>query len=438
MRCDRSYKIFITGTKDMDNQAQNSPSTNLSFDASNNNQTVNFFQLAHIYLYYQMLHLYLQFKLKETQNDQLINDNNNSLPFSDNSSFEDSLYRAAMSGFGQLHNLSIPGKFLFQSSNFNSQPPQRNVQNKYEFTVLEEANTCAYKELLDPMFHQYLGKLRVRFPKLIIVGVQFQSQAIGYILTVCLPDKSKACILSFFVDSAHRGQGIGKKLLAKTEQVLKRYGCQQLHLGYSSNTTTPALQHILAKNNWMPSHPYTLICSTLIEDLKKADWLNRYSLPESVTLFLWSELTPEEKERIKQQREDVLKYPPELDPFYDEQILEPITSVGIRYQGEVVGWMITHRIAPDTIRYSALFARKDLPKVRCVLPLMAAAIKRHTEHPEIPNVKYIVMSYNAPMLQFVERHMVPFKTSTNQTWIATKFFNLPPVNPYVSKAVAFN
>ena len=430
----------------MKNQAHNSPPSNLNFDTSNNNQPVNFFQLAHIYLYYQMVHLYLQFKLKElpkTQpnsepNTQPIDDNNSPFPFPDNNSFEDSLYRAAMSGFGQLHNLSIPGKSPFRSLNFKSQPRQKNHQTKYEFTVLDEANTTAYKHLLPPMFHEYLGDLTTRFPKLIIVGVQLQSQPIGYILAVCLPDKSKACIISFFVESIHRGQGIGKQLLAKAEQVLKRYGCQQLDLGYSSNATTPALQHILAKHNYLPSRPYSLICSTLIEDLKKADWLNRYSLPKSVTLFPWSELTPEEKEQIKQQREDILKYPPELDPFYEEQIIEPMNSMGIRYQGQVVGWMIAHRIAPDTIRYSALFAREDLPKVRCVLSLMAAAINRHAEHPEIPNVKYIVMSYNVPMLRFVERHMVPYKTSTYQTWIATKFFNLPPVNPYVSRAVAFN
>lgn len=424
----------------MKNQSQNSPLTNANFDASNNNQPVNFFQLAHLYLYYQMLHLYLQFQLKEIQktqqnsepNIQPTNENNNLLSFIDNSSFEDTLYRAVMNGFGELHNLSISGETSFPSINLKSQSRQINQQNKYEFIVLEEANTAAYKNLVSPVFHEYLGNLTPRFPKLILVGVQFQSQPIGYVLAVCLPDKSKACIISLFVESIHRGQGIGKKLLAKTEQILNRYGCQQVHLSYSTNPTTPVLQHILAKHNWMPSHPYSLICSTLIEYVKKADWLNRYTLPKSITLFSWSELTPEEKERIKQQRQEILKYPPELDPFNEEQTIELMNSVGIRYQGEVVGWMITHRIAPDTIRYSALFAREDLPKVRCVLPLLAAAIKRQAEHPEIPHAKYIVMSYNAPMLRFVERHLVPYKTSTNQTWIATKFFNLPPVNPYVS------
>ena len=423
----------------MADQTQNSPPTNSDSDASDSKKPGKFFQLAHIYLHYQIVHWYVQSQLQQMQQQGFVSSAKPSVSNSSSGDFlENSLYQASLSGFGQILDLSMAGDNAPQPINYTPPSNQGNPQSSYEFIVLDDSNTASYKHLMHPMFHPHLGALTSRLPKLVLVGVQFQSQPVGYILAVCLPDKSKAFIPFFFVESVHRGKGLGKQLLTRIEQALKRYRCQQVHLSYDTNTTTPVLERILGKRNWLPHRPYSIICSTLIEDVKKAPWLHRYNLPDSVTFFPWVELTTQEREEIKKQRQEILKYPPELDPFREENRIEPINSLGLRYQGQVVGWMITHRISPDTIRYSALFVREDLPKVRCVIPLLAMAINLHTEHPEIPKAKYIVMSDNAAMLRFVERHLVPYKSSINQTWIATKFFNLPPVNPYVSRAVAFN
>ena len=51
-------------------------------------------------------------------------------------------------------------------------------------------------------------------------------------------------------------------------------------------------------------------------------------------------VNPEERNRIIDQKE---KYPAVLSPFQEEERIEPSTPIGLRYNNEVVGWMITHR-----------------------------------------------------------------------------------------------
>ena len=220
----------------------------------------------------------------------------------------------------------------------------------------------------------------------------------------------------------HRQQGLGKQLLAQMEQVLSNHGCQQVYMIYSSDIATPALEHILKQDNWLPSRLYSLVCSIKPQDFKKASWMYR-PLPASFTTFPWLELTPQQRQEIQQQQQEGLKYPPELDPFREEDRIEPINSLGLCYQGQVVGWMITHRIAPDTIRYSALFVREDLPKIRCALPLLIAAIKRQKEIPGVTTATFVVMAYNTPMIRFLQRHLAPSLTSIHQAWMATKLLN---------------
>lgn len=85
--------------------------------------------------------------------------------------------------------------------------------------------------------------------------------------------------------------------------------------------------------------------------MSEAPWLNKnYRFSPSFTFFPWQEITPEERLNLQKQQETSLWIPDELSPFKHEENLEPLNSLGLRYEGEVVGWVITHRLSPDTIR----------------------------------------------------------------------------------------
>lgn len=401
----------------MVSQAQNLPQSHVSDSVTGvASETTNSFQVIHRYLHYQMLHMYLQFKLQQMQQQRSSPDAESS-DDADEGFFESDTYQIALSD--QLSNLGVVEKYfpkpilpLDSGSSVCA----------YELIVLDHSNPDSYHNLLPSRFHSYLGTLAFRLPKLILVGVQLQSQPVGFISAISSPDRTRANILSLFVEPAHRQRGLGKQLLTRMEQVLRDHGCQQVDLTYSSDTTTPDLEYILGQHNWLPARPYSLICSTHAKNFEKAPWMYRHPLPASFTTFPWLELTAEQRQEIQAQRQESLKYPPELDPFKEEDKIDPVTSLGLCYQGQVLGWMITHRIAPDTLRYSALFVKQDLPKIRCAVPLIATAIKRQIENAEVTKLTFVVMAYNTPMIRFLQRHLAPYLTSIDRTWTTTKLF----------------
>jgi hypothetical protein len=56
--------------------------------------------------------------------------------------------------------------------------------------------------------------------------------------------------------------------------------------------------------------------------------------------------------------------------------MEPVNSLGLRFDGQIVEWIITHRIAPGTTRYTALFVHKELQKTRALALLPLAILRK--------------------------------------------------------------
>jgi hypothetical protein len=88
--------------------------------------------------------------------------------------------------------------------------------------------------------------------------------------------------------------------------------------------------------------------------------MERRPLPSEYELFPWVELRPEERADILTRQRAAEWYPETLSPFPEEERIEPVSSLGLRFHGQVVGWCITHRMKPDTIRFFRLFIRRDL------------------------------------------------------------------------------
>ena len=84
-----------------------------------------------------------------------------------------------------------------------------------------------------------------------------------------------------------------------------------------------------------------------------------YKITSGFSLFYWRDLTKEEEKRIEFQRKQST-FPADVYPLAHKKLVEYSNSLGLRYHGEVVGWMITHRIDKNTIRYSAFYLDRDL------------------------------------------------------------------------------
>ena len=229
-----------------------------------------------------------------------------------------------------------------------------------------------------------------------------------------LVTRLEAELLSLFVQAEYRNQGIATNLLNKIEQILAQRGCQKVTIVYmTGKPTTPVLEHLLQKYHWSKPESRMLVCKTDIRILN-APWIEMYEkLPSSFTIFPWCELTDRERATIQKQQEQENWIREDLIPFKYEQDMEALTSLGLRYQGQVVGWLISHRIAPDTIRYSCGWVKEDLQKTGCLLALIVKASKRQARA-KIPNALWSVPVEFANKVRF-DQFMRDYFSSVAET-----------------------
>lgn len=287
----------------------------------------------------------------------------------------------------------------------------------YRFNCLDNAFTAiAYQPFTFPLYRSRLQGLKLASSTVAIAATDAANQAIGLALAEIRPDGRSAEVLSIFVQPTHRQQGVGTALLARLAAELSLRGCFDAHLVYTTGQpTTPALERLLQKGNWTPPQPRMLVCRSTTEIIANAPWMQRKTLPAAYQIFPWQDITTAECLAIQQTQASSPWIPRDLYPFQPEANLEPLNSLGLRYQGQVVGWMITHRLTPDTIRYSYGFIRQDLQKMGRLISLIANAVQLQIDAETIPNGIFVVSCDRTPMIQFVRKHMAPYLTAIEET-----------------------
>lgn len=243
----------------------------------------------------------------------------------------------------------------------------------------------------------------------IIIGALFQGIPVGFALANCYKHSHQVDVLFLFVQQEHRCRHLGRKLLAKVVEEAKKEGGRFFSLIYlQEDPSTPALEKVLNANQWESGHPFLVHCvfNGFIFD---PPWIHHaYQFPDSFEEFPWDNLSDEERKELSL-RLNNRAIPPAVSPFLDEKILEPLNSLGLRYRGRVVGWMLTHRTAPDTIRYSSLFIESDLQFLGPAIKLLIDAIliqKKSTIKWAVFDLPLLHVS--SSWMRFIKRRLIPY------------------------------
>lgn len=207
-----------------------------------------------------------------------------------------------------------------------------------------------------------------------IWGASFLGQPAGAV--VAHQDSEAAQLLDLYVLPAYRRAGIGAALLAAVEEEVIRSGADKINALYRSDDHTPAFEALRAKAGWTPprvkSRVYWTSCSAGYDD-----WSQRYRFRRPYKPVRFSEITQAEHEVIARRGEDGW-YPDNLSPFIrPTSDWDPETSLGLRYKGEVVGWLLTLREAPDQIRVEILFVDPPLQRLGRGILLICEMIRRY-------------------------------------------------------------
>lgn len=233
-----------------------------------------------------------------------------------------------------------------------------------------------------------------------------------------LNDETDAELMSVYVKEEQRDQGIGTKLMQDSTSNLGERGRETFRVSFERNRMrTDLLRRILEKLGFEERDRQGVMCRNEGPDgISDAPWLEKNLLPNAFERFPWCQLTEDEREDILRRQEENQWFPDHRNPFNEEEILEERNSLGLRYEGEVVGWQITHRPVPDLVRYTNMHVRDDLRKFGLVIPLLVEAIRIHLGTDlaeEAPKSTFRVRPENEKMLEFVEEKMKPYLDEVN-------------------------
>jgi GNAT superfamily N-acetyltransferase len=245
--------------------------------------------------------------------------------------------------------------------------------------------------------------------------------AVGLCL-VALASNSEAEVLSIFVDPPWRGHGVATRLLEQAQSAAQSSypDCSRLTLTFNaSSASAAALQRVLEKRGWSAPRASMLLVQ-LGREIMQAPWFDR-KLPPSMEIFPWLSLSLSEREELEALQSQTLLVPQELWPFSYTENLEPSTSLGLRSNGKVVGWVVTQRVEPKLVRYASLYVRPDAGASRLTFVLLAEAIRRQHAVIGADSIgTFGVLMGNEPMVRVVRRKFARYARRMTETYVSEK------------------
>ncbi len=235
------------------------------------------------------------------------------------------------------------------------------------------------------------------------------------------PDARDPEMLSLFCHKEFRNHGVGRALVTQLEKVLAERGFARLHAVYMTGKPhTAAVESILRRRRWSPPAARTVTVRFTPEEAAATPWFGARFLEPEYEIFPWKELTSEERAEIERSHKESPWISEGLEPWlHDRYGFDPASSLGLRYKGEVVGWVINHRLSANRLRFTCSFVRKPLGSRGRIFPVFAASIARARE------AGYGNCIFTAPvrfksMVRFIERRCARWAGFVGETRGSTK------------------
>ncbi len=212
-------------------------------------------------------------------------------------------------------------------------------------------------------------------------------------------------LLSVFVHAAYRGHGAATALVAEVEAGLARAGATRVQAVYmSGRPEIRAMERVFAKRGWTTPAMRTITVRFTPEEAATTAWYGKVDLPSEFEIFPWTELKTEERTQIQESQARERWIATGLEFWrHDAYPFDPVSSVGLRYRGEVVGWVINHPISATTLRFTCSFMRRDLARRGRILPLYSVSIEK-AKAAGYRSCLFVTPVEYKEMIDFVKRH----------------------------------
>lgn len=190
---------------------------------------------------------------------------------------------------------------------------------------------------------------------IIAVGARLNGEPVGIAIATANKIINRSEARTFFVRRDHPFEEVATGLISKMLEELKRENVKTCTFTYlQEDLETPKMEKILKATGWEDSRLFMLRCTFDAANFNPA-WINySYHYPKGFQEHRWTTLT--KKDRLDlQMRETQHHFHFVISPFLEEEKIEPTNSLILKNRDTIAGWIITHRLNKDTIRYSSFY-----------------------------------------------------------------------------------
>ncbi len=200
---------------------------------------------------------------------------------------------------------------------------------------------------------------------------------VGLVVGQRSEDGASVELVSLFVAADMRGQGVATALLAALETGVAARGVQRITGTYmTSKPSIAALERVFVKRGFAPPVQRKVAVRFTPEEPAAAPWYQKAKLPEGSEIFPWIERRPDEEAALKASQAASPWIPEALEPWRCDQQFHVPSSVGLRKDGQIVGWVINHQMTPTLVAFTVSYMRPDLARRGAIFSLYVESLER--------------------------------------------------------------
>jgi len=216
-------------------------------------------------------------------------------------------------------------------------------------------------------------------------------------------------MISVYVGALFRNTGIGTSL---TNALHDGFVSRGYHTGvqiFTVDADDDSYTRFLMRCRYARPIVRQLVCKTTVELAESTLWLRDAEVPDGYRVGLWQDVSDTARADLKSRKtEDPGLFPDTLNPFDYEAKCDLDTSV-VRYQGDqIVGWIITHILDDDTLRWTCSWVLTSIQGAGRIIPLWWEAVQRQHTATGLPRFSWTVPMEEARMTRFAVRRMRPW------------------------------
>lgn len=273
--------------------------------------------------------------------------------------------------------------------------------------------------------HPHLGEKDPVQPFAIVAR---RAERDGRIVALALADRpledgaGEAQLLSVFVRPEGRRAGLARLLVQAVETEVTERGLRELAAVYiTGKPGIEWMERVLRHRGWNEPVPASFVARFRPEDGLALGYFRRLAkYAEDLEIFPWSELTREDLEEMRRSNAEARWIVPALEPWRHEPATLDASSVGARYHGRVVGWVLNHRVQPSMVRFTISYMRADLARRAKILALYHASLARLRDGGDCRFCTFITPYSYPRMIAFARRVIAPLSSFVGESRRITK------------------